>query len=392
MLTVLCRKYSRIISFYESNYSQIPLRCYSEVAVHELTSKVTPHVTPDTQHECIARVITPLWQLPYPEQLKLKWNWAHNVLKIVRSKFMKEKIRGKGRIANCKVHRVEPSPVTEAYRNKDEFNIRTGIDGNPKTVGFFVGSPVEGSVVCVRGTHLVNMRQSHKQAAQAYEDYVRTSPLQACHDFWDGGHWRSLVVRSNEEGKLMAIAVFHPQDMLPERVDEEAEKLREYFLNGPGSECNLTSLYFQSCQHTRCTADQAPFKLLLGEAHVIEKLGDYKFQISPDSFFQVNTAAASVLYNTALNLANLSPMTTLLDVCSGTGTISILASNHVRGAVGVESVYSAVTDARQNALLNCINNVEFIPGLAEKKIPKIIEELGMASDIIAIVNPGRSGT
>ena len=57
-------------------------------------------------------------------------------------------------------------PITEAYRNKDEFNIRTGVDGNPKTVGFFIGSPAEGPVVCVRGTHLLNIRDSHKQVAQ----------------------------------------------------------------------------------------------------------------------------------------------------------------------------------------------------------------------------------
>lgn len=62
--------------------------------------------------------------------------------------------------------RVLFQPVTEGYRNKDEFSIQTGIDGNPKTVGFFVGSPAEGPVVCVRGTHLINMRQSHKEVAQ----------------------------------------------------------------------------------------------------------------------------------------------------------------------------------------------------------------------------------
>lgn len=52
--------------------------------------------------------------------------------------------------------------------------------------------------------------------------------------------------------------------------------------------------------------------------------------------------------------------------CTAAGTVSILASRHVRGAVGVESVYSAVTDARKNALANGVYNVEFIPGLAEK--------------------------
>lgn len=53
-----------------------------------------------------------------------------------------------------------------AYRNKDEFSIRVGVDGDPKTVGFFVGSPAKGKTVCVRGTHLINMKMKHKNVAK----------------------------------------------------------------------------------------------------------------------------------------------------------------------------------------------------------------------------------
>jgi tRNA (uracil-5-)-methyltransferase len=56
--------------------------------------------------------------------------------------------------------------VTEGYRNKDEFSIRKGVDGNPKTVGFFVGTPAEGNVVCVPPTHLINLKKSHIEVAQ----------------------------------------------------------------------------------------------------------------------------------------------------------------------------------------------------------------------------------
>jgi hypothetical protein len=61
----------------------------------------------------------------------------------------------------------------------------------------------------------------------------------------DGGHWRSLVVRSNEAGQIMAIVVFNPQDMEQQRLEEEGVKLRDYFLHGSGAHCNLSSLYFQ---------------------------------------------------------------------------------------------------------------------------------------------------
>lgn len=71
--------------------------------------------------------------------------------------------------------------------------------------------------------------------------------------------------------------------------------------------------------HTRCTADQAPYMHLFGDTHLTEMLEDFKFEVSPDSFFQVNTAAAAVLYKTVMHLAGLTHLTTLLDVCCGTG-------------------------------------------------------------------------
>lgn len=60
---------------------------------------------------------------------------------------------------------------------------------------------------------------------------------------------------------------------------------------------------------------------LFGDTHLTEMLEDFKFQVSPDSFFQVNTAAATVLYKTVMRLAGLTHMTTLLDVCCGTGQV-----------------------------------------------------------------------
>ncbi|PNF20223.1 hypothetical protein B7P43_G16181 [Cryptotermes secundus] len=384
-------RYSRVHLDVDASFLQRAVRCFSNVPL-PVPEHVSPsQVTAENQYECIAAVVTPLWQTPYKEQLAIKLQWSQSVMWNVVKKICKQRKSWNVKKFSYRLHRVKPSPVTEGYRNKDDFNIQTGVDGNPKTMGFFVGSPADGPVVCVRGTHLVNIRQSHKEVAQAYEDYIRLSPLPPCCHFGDGGHWRNLVVRSNEAGQLMAVVTFHPQDLEQERLEEEGAKLREYFLHGPGARCNLTSLYFQPCRHTRCTADQAPYTLLFGDPHLTETLEDFKFRVSPDSFFQVNTAAAAVLYNTVFSLAHLTPMTTLLDVCCGTGTMSILASRRVRGAVGVDSVSSAVTDARNNALANEALNVEFIAGLAEKKIPRIIAGLGMASHIVAVVNPGRSG-
>ncbi|XP_063235224.1 tRNA (uracil-5-)-methyltransferase homolog B-like [Bacillus rossius redtenbacheri] len=359
----------------------------------QLIAPVSSPVTAENQYECLADVMTPLWKLPYSEQLQLKQSWSTSVVKALASKVhsRSKKPGRRKQFTFVTVEEIKKSPVTEAYRNKDEFSIQVGVDGNPKTVGFFIGRPVSGSTVCVGGRHLINLKKRHVLISEAFERYIRGSELPACLHLSDGGHWRNLLVRSTGDGQAMAVVVFHPQLLEPQRVQEEAERVRQFFLEGAGRECGLSSLYFQACRNVRCTHQQAPFALLHGHSHLRERLSGCEFRISPDSFFQVNTEAAQVLYDTVLRLARPGPASSLLDVCCGTGAVSILASRRVRGAVGVDSVPDAVLDARHNAALNSALNTSFVCGRAEKKISQIIESLKLAGDIVAVANPGRSG-
>lgn len=66
-----------------------------------------------------------------------------------------------------------------------------------------------------------------------------------------------------------------------------------------------------------------PLELLHGQSYIVEELNGLKFRISPESFFQINTAASEVLYNCTKNLASINSQTTVLDVCCGSGTIGL---------------------------------------------------------------------
>ncbi|XP_049852881.1 tRNA (uracil-5-)-methyltransferase homolog B-like [Schistocerca gregaria] len=365
-------------------------RSFHAPAAPLVVPKIPEHVTAENQYECLAEVVTPLWRIPYEQQLELKFQWTKHVVSLIKSK-LKPHSHKHNHLKMCRVNNVLPSPVTQEYRNKDEFNVRCGVDGNPKTVGFFVGKTAKHEYVCVPPTYIINMKQKHKDVATAYQQYIRESKYPACHDFRDGGHWRTLLVRSTAAGETMAVVLFHPQQLHEEELQEEAQNLKEFFTQGPGSHCSLTSLYFQACSNTRCTNDQAPFQLLYGEPYLMEHLCGYKFRISPDSFFQVNVAAAEVLYNALFNVAGLDQRTTVLDICCGTGTISILAAKRVRGTVGIEEIRDAVVDARHNALVNEVFNAEFFFGRAEKRLRKVLEDLCLASSIVAVLNPGRRG-
>lgn len=101
-------------------------------------------------------------------------------------------------------------------------------------------------------------------------------------------------------------------------------------------------------------------RVLYGPGYIFDELSGFCFRISPQSFFQVNPEQTEVLYQTALELADLTGKESVLDVCSGIGTITLLASRHARSAIGVESVRQAVEDAKDNAVLNRVSNVKFI--------------------------------
>jgi len=114
------------------------------------------------------------------------------------------------------------------------------------------------------------------------------------------------------------------------------------------------------------------------------------FRISPEAFFQINSLGAEALYKTAIELANPSSDTALLDVCCGTGTIGLSFSKHCDEVLGIEIVPNAIKDAKKNAELNNITNCEFFAGKAEDILQPVINRT-TKSNVIAIVDPPRAG-
>ncbi|KAM8858835.1 tRNA (uracil-5-)-methyltransferase homolog B [Spinachia spinachia] len=351
-----------------------------------------------TWEERLADVVTPLWRLSYKEQLEFKQKHQQRTLSQLARHFQEcPPVRGK---LSFPVLPVLTSPVRDGYRNKSTFSVNRGVDGNPKTVGFYVGTARKGNIVCVNGDHLLNMPEKHKLVARCYQDFLRLSPLEPCLLFHTGGHWREVTVRTNAEGHTMAIVYFHPQGLAREEVAVHKADLVEYFTLGPGSVCQLDSLYFQESGMTRCTHEDSPYQLLHGRPHIYEEVLGYKFRISADAFFQVNRAAAEVLYDTVRHLCfplsedgggTKKPGGTLLDVCCGTGAIGITISPRVDRIIGIELVEQAVEDARHNAALNKVLNCEFLAGKAEVVLPAAMSQISDVGPIAAVVNPARAG-
>lgn len=123
--------------------------------------------------------------------------------------------------------------------------------------------------------------------------------------------------------------------------------------------------------------------LVYGNKNIYYTLGNYKYLVSPDSFFQVNNNTCLKLYNKIKEYVGRNK--NILDLYCGTGSIGIFISEN-NNVIGIEINESAIEDANINKEINNIDNIKFICGDSGKKI----YNLNFNPDII-IVDPPRSG-
>ena len=130
-------------------------------------------------------------------------------------------------------------------------------------------------------------------------------------------------------------------------------------------------------------------KLLFGRDHIKDTLNGLEFEISAQSFYQVNPVQTEKLYQTAIGFANLTGEETAIDAYCGIGTISLSLAEKCRAVYGVEIVEAAIEDAKRNAELNELDNLRFEVGNAEDWMAKW-KEKGIRPNVI-MVDPPRKG-
>ena len=128
-----------------------------------------------------------------------------------------------------------------------------------------------------------------------------------------------------------------------------------------------------------------------GKGYIEDVILGKTFRISPDSFFQVNTKQAEVLYSTAVSLAGITTDDRVLDCYCGTGTITLCTAELCSEAVGVEINPAAVTHARANARRNKVRNVKFINEDATAYMEDLRLSGGERYDVV-IMDPPRAGS
>ena len=131
-------------------------------------------------------------------------------------------------------------------------------------------------------------------------------------------------------------------------------------------------------------------KVLYGKGFIVDELCGLKFKISPQSFYQINHDQCVNLYTKALSLLNIKGNETAIDAYCGIGTIGMILSQKVKQVIGVESNKDAIKDAKNNARMNQLSNIQFVCDDATEFMKKLAKEKHKVD--VVIMDPPRSGS
>ena len=198
------------------------------------------------------------------------------------------------------------------------------------------------------------------------------------------GYLRHLVIRDSKKTKELMVNLVTTYDSEDTMRYISQQLLNEY--------PEITTFVNNITDRKSLVAFGEYEKVYYGSGYITEKLGEYLFHISSNSFFQTNTLQAEKLYSIVKELANLKKSDVVYDLYSGTGTIAIYLSKEVERVVGIEVVQSAIKDAEKNAKANSISNCFFI--LGDLKNLLLIDNSWLNNHpkpSVIIVDPPRSG-
>jgi len=192
------------------------------------------------------------------------------------------------------------------------------------------------------------------------------------------GCLRHVLIRSNSKNEFMLVLVTNTKEL------PHANQLIKSLQN----EFPLIKTIIQNINNEKTNVVLGKKNLVhMGSGFLREELLGLTFAVSPHSFFQTNYEQTSKLYRQVLKYANPQLTDVIVDGYCGVGTIAVFLARFCKRVVGIEIVKEAVQDARANALLNNISNVEFIVGKTEEEIYKF--SLGEIN--ILIIDPPRKG-
>lgn len=262
------------------------------------------------------------------------------------------------------------------YRNKAQFPFGRDREGRIIT-GFYASRThsIIPNTDCVLGV------PENQEILEMIQKFMEKEGIPPYDEAMGGGLLRHVLIRKGfATGELMVCLVINGESF------PGIDKLADLLFTIPG----MTSLTLNVNQKNTNVIMGEKLLPVRGKTFIRDRIGEITYQISPLSFYQVNPVQTRKLYETALSYAGLTGKETVWDLYCGIGTISLFLAQTAGKVYGVEVIPDAIKDAKENAKLNGISNVEFYQGKAEEVLPRMYVEERIRADVI-VVDPPRKG-
>jgi 23S rRNA (uracil1939-C5)-methyltransferase len=298
-----------------------------------------------------------MMHMTYEEEIKMKTNFFINTI----SKMVK----------NPPIDGVISSDNPYNYRNKIQLPV--GYVDDTFIVGFYQ----ERSHNIIPSSSCMIENENARIVINEVLDLLNESNIYPYNEEAHTGDLRHLVLRCNSKNEFMLILVLR----------ENKPKIHSFIskIKSP----LIKSLYINVNPNKTNVILGKEFIHVGGDEYIEEELFGNKFNIHPNSFFQVNYAQMKKLYKCAIDLLDAKPTDTVIDAYSGIGTITLSIAPHVKKIYGIEVVEEAVVNANENKVRNSITNAEFILGKCEEEIMNLVSKEKI--DAI-LMDPPRKGS
>ena len=305
-----------------------------------------------------------LRHIRYEETLKMKQNAVQSLV----NKTLKTKIQ---------VQETLGMENPYYYRNKAQYPV--GIDKNGKPIiGAFANRTHE--IIPIQKCFIQN--EKSEKLAKFVFNWIERNNISIYNEKTGKGLIRHIVTKIGiKTNEIMCVLVINGS-----KIPKEQELVQEILENFPEVKTIVKNI---NTKNTNVIMGKENINIY-GNGYIEDILGEYKFKISPLSFYQVNPVQAEKLYNIGVEAAKITKENIVFDLYCGIGTISLFMANYAKKVYGIEIVEDAVNDAKENALNNDINNVEFIAGDVENVLDELINKRNIIPDIV-MVDPPRKG-
>ncbi|MBK6833885.1 MAG: 23S rRNA (uracil(1939)-C(5))-methyltransferase RlmD [Bacteroidetes bacterium] len=318
--------------------------------------------------------------------------WQHMDYKSQLSFKQKHVFDALTRLAKVEFPEVKPILGAEEiynYRNKLEYTfsakkwltveeIETGEEFNRNALGFHIPGSFD-KILDIFNCHL------QKEPSNSIRNSVREFAHQHNFSFFDikgkEGFLRNLLIRNTSIGETMVLVSFFREEK--ENQDALLEHIKTNFPE-------ITSLLYIINPKGNETFHDLEVHCYHGRDHIFEEMEGLRFKIGAKSFYQTNSQQAHELYKITRKLAGLTGNEVVYDLYTGTGTIASFVSKNAKKVIGIEYVEAAIEDAKLNANLNNINNVEFFAGDMKDMLTHDFISKHGKPDVI-ITDPPRAG-